>query len=242
MLGVTLSTLILKERYFTPPVAPQAFVCRTIRIPDDQNLVAAVNEVLAILTNPEVFKQADGGLTPEQTCFLTATMWEEYAESDACMLGAVFPYTTVDPPPNCIPCDGSTFNREDYPRLYANLDPVFIEDEDHFFTPSLTDKFLVGAGGTYSVHEAGGANTVTLLNHNLPAHQHILPSHTHPYDGPAADVLIVQGELVPVTVGGTKTLRNTSIQQYEETLPVGGNVAHENRPPYVALKYCMVAR
>ena len=39
-------------------------------------------------------------------------------------------------------------------------------------TPDLRDKFIVGAGSTYSPAATGGAATVTLLEANLPAHTH----------------------------------------------------------------------
>jgi len=46
-------------------------------------------------------------------------------------------------------------------------------------TPDLRDKFIVGAGSTYSPSNTGGAATVTLLEANLPA-------HTHTFTGTAA--------------------------------------------------------
>jgi microcystin-dependent protein len=41
-------------------------------------------------------------------------------------------------------------------------------------TPNLRDRFIVGAGSTYSVGATGGANTVTLDATMLPAHTHSL--------------------------------------------------------------------
>jgi microcystin-dependent protein len=39
-------------------------------------------------------------------------------------------------------------------------------------TPNLRDRFVVGAGSTYTVGAIGGAATVTLAEANLPAHSH----------------------------------------------------------------------
>jgi microcystin-dependent protein len=39
-------------------------------------------------------------------------------------------------------------------------------------TPDLRDRFLVGAGSTYTVGATGGATTVALAEANLPAHSH----------------------------------------------------------------------
>jgi hypothetical protein len=43
-------------------------------------------------------------------------------------------------------------------------------------TPNLMDKFIVGAGSTYSVGQVGGSltdtNTITISSQNMPAHRH----------------------------------------------------------------------
>jgi microcystin-dependent protein len=49
----------------------------------------------------------------------------------------------------------------------------------------LTDRFIVGAGSSYAVNGTGGANSVTLVTGNLPAHTHTAtsvvtdPGHLH---------------------------------------------------------------
>mgnify|MGYP003132851650 CR=1 FL=1 len=49
-------------------------------------------------------------------------------------------------------------------------------------TPDLRDKFLVGAGNSYSVAATGGANTVTLATSEIPAHSHTTSNHTHSFN------------------------------------------------------------
>jgi len=50
-------------------------------------------------------------------------------------------------------------------------------------TPNLTDRFIIGAGSSYSVNATGGATSVTLTTNNLPAHTHTAtvtdPGHFH---------------------------------------------------------------
>ena len=50
-------------------------------------------------------------------------------------------------------------------------------------TPDLRDRFIVGAGSTYSVSATGGSSSVTLTTNNLPAHTHTAtvtdPGHSH---------------------------------------------------------------
>lgn len=45
-------------------------------------------------------------------------------------------------------------------------------------TPDLRNRFVVGAGDSYSVDATGGANTVTLATTNLPSHSHSFSANT----------------------------------------------------------------
>lgn len=53
-------------------------------------------------------------------------------------------------------------------------------------TPNLTDKFLIGAGGTYASGATGGATSYTLSIANMPTHNHGVydPGHTHAVSDP----------------------------------------------------------
>ena len=53
-------------------------------------------------------------------------------------------------------------------------------------TPDLRDKFVIGAGNTYTVDQTGGSATVTIGIGNLPAHTHAVndPDHTHTVNDP----------------------------------------------------------
>jgi len=49
-------------------------------------------------------------------------------------------------------------------------------------TPDLRDRFIVGAGSTYSINDTGGANSVTLTENEMPSHSHSMNSaggHSH---------------------------------------------------------------
>lgn len=95
-------------------------------------------------------------------------------------------------------------------------------------TPDLRDRFIVGAGGSYSVKDTGGANSVTLTVKQMP-------SHSHTINAKASDL--------------AASWKNNSYffdfsQHYNNprsttTEAEGGNEAHENRPPYYALCFIM---
>ena len=99
-------------------------------------------------------------------------------------------------------------------------------------TPDLRNRFVVGAGGEYRVHDTGGAKEVTLTVEQMP-------SHNHSYSFKGADLtggydndnyFYNQHEKYPDN-NNTKYTNNT-----------GGGKAHENRPPFYALCYSMRVR
>lgn len=150
-------------------------------------------------------------------------------------------------------------------------------------TPDLRDRFIVGAGSTYSAGNTGGANTVTLATTEIPAHLHSLSilsgienqdhthgvnintgnqsqSHTHTIpvisggDGGGANgftylinqVTLEAGVQTGTTSqdhthnvsGNTAGINNTHNHNVTgNTNNTGGGGAHENRPPYYAVRF-----
>jgi len=85
-------------------------------------------------------------------------------------------------------------------------------------TPNLQDRFVVGAGSTYTVDSTGGQSTVQLTVDEMPSHAH---GYTKPTEG--------QG-------GSSANFATTSSATTDSA---GGDSAHENKPPYYALAYIM---
>ena len=93
-------------------------------------------------------------------------------------------------------------------------------------TPDLRDRFIVGAGNSYSVGNTGGADTVTLSVDQIPSHTHnveMIESSTYNRGS---------GPLYEENKYGYRTIGIKSNS-------TGGGAAHENRPPYYALCYIM---
>lgn len=66
-------------------------------------------------------------------------------------------------------CDGSVYDRVDYPALYAVIDPAYILDADTFKVPDLMDRFPLGSDTTGL---EGGNDEITLTVAQLPSHAH----------------------------------------------------------------------
>lgn len=145
------------------------------------------------------------------------------------LIGWILPNALATLPPNLLPCDGSTYAREDYPTLYAVLDAAFIVDADNFQVPDLRSRTPIGSATTgslshYAVNEQGGTEAVTLSTAEMPAHSHGLFQ--------VAGLAFSPGEL-PVQVPEILALQNTD--------SAGGGGAHENRMPFTAVPFAIVA-
>jgi len=145
-------------------------------------------------------------------------------------VGYIRPYITTDPPTNTIACDGGTYNREDFPLLYAVIDNVFIIDADTFTTPDMRGRTMVGvgsgAGGVYALGDLGGEK-----NHQLTEGE--LASHAHAIELTTSVLGVAPGEVAfDVTVPLLSDFTGST----------GGDSPHNNMQPYAAVKYCVVAR
>jgi len=226
--------------WLTPDtVTPTSFICRRVIIPNDLGYIIAVNGALLSLTEAENWEQF-GTATPEEAASNMFDMWEDYEFSgSACMIGMIVPFITTDPPVNSLLCDGSTYDRVDYPILYQLLDSAFILDADTFYVPDLRDQFVVGAGLSYAVSETGGADSVTLATDEMPSHTHTDTGHVHSAEVSTPTLIAIgAGVPAPSAIPGVGSTGVGSAALSTE----GGDQPHENRPPYTALKYAVVAR
>lgn len=97
-------------------------------------------------------------------------------------------------------------------------------------TPDLRDRFVVGAGYSYSLGNTGGATSVTLTVDQMPSHSHQVKVTAQGYkDSRSNDAECVNWDHNESGKGS----------DYWWSEPAGGDQSHENRPPYYALYYIM---
>lgn len=220
----------MSNRWITPASSPPGtFVARRLLIPAASDWLSIVNGVLDEICYESSFEQIDG-VSAEETAEVFATMFADYVLQDWAMIGAIIPYATASVPQNCLACDGSSYDRVDYPGLYAALDAAFIDDADTFHVPDLRSRVPTGTGtGTglsaYNMGDSGGDERVTLDNSQIPAHSH---SYT-----PASPTVIAVGAGVPAP---------SAVPSLASTGDTGGGASHNNLPPYLAIGFCIIAR
>ena len=124
-------------------------------------------------------------------------------------------------------------------------------------TPDLRDRFIVGAGSSYTVGNIGGAKTVTLTANQMPSHAHsgtanINAGHQflsttggsyYAFLGAVSSI-----DTHPNHTTGTMILSRSDNYRGDLSLNISGNITtgasggsqeHENRPPYYALAFIM---
>lgn len=110
-------------------------------------------------------------------------------------------------------------------------------------TPDLRDRFIIGAGSSYSVGSTGGSTTHTITTSEMPSHTHTAtvtdPGHTHTWG--AANTTLAAGSNATQTAGGnsanTTASNTTGITVSNST--TGSGTAFNILNPYYALAYVM---
>lgn len=178
---------------------------------------------------------------------VTDTQWDEIGhviglmehEIMSGLIGAILPHVMASLTGlNMLPCEGSIYNRVDYPLLYEAIDAEFIIDADTFRVPDLRDKFPLAAGDNYPIGTSGGEETHVLTVGELASHSHTSPPHSH--SEIAAASTIINGGLEAPATAATPLPASTGF----ETVSIdatGDNEPHNNMPPFVAIRWAIVA-
>lgn len=103
----------------------------------------------------------------------------------------------------------------------------------------IEDVFLLGAGSAYTAGSTGGESTHTLTVQEMPVHSHTVNAHSHAIGLDNDTTVGTYGWSLHVSANGNsvtgahKTV--TSGTSSPNTNTIGGGVAHNNMPPYLAV-------
>jgi len=110
-------------------------------------------------------------------------------------------------------------------------------------TPDLRNKFIVGAGNSYSVNQTGGSADAIVVSHTHTATSTVTdPGHFHTYNGTQAPPFSAGGNAAFSTSSGAATSTSTTgITVATTNASAGVSGTGANLPPYYALAYIMKA-
>ena len=112
-------------------------------------------------------------------------------------------------------------------------------------TPDLRDRFIVGAGSSYSVAQTGGSADAIVVSHNHTATSVVTdPGHAHSYNTNSATGVVSGGSSPPTMMSPTSQTTGTavtSITVATTNVAQGVSGTNANNPLYYALAYIMAA-
>lgn len=152
-------------------------------------------------------------------------------------------------PKNWALCNGQILPIQQNTALFSIIGTTYGGNgTTNFQLPNLQGQVVAGVGqgpglSLWSWGEQQGENGVTLLTTEIPAHNHLITAMNNPGSAPtpAADAYLakdVRGGAGVINYMLTPGAANTAMAP--QTIGVtGGNTAHENRQPFLALNYCI---
>ena len=141
-------------------------------------------------------------------------------------------------------CNGQLLPISQNAALFSLLGTTYGGDgRTNFALPNLQGNAPIQPGqgpglSLYNLGQTGGEQTVTLLNTQIPAHSHAVIASSSPATNPSpsGDVWAVAGSRRAAVNEYTAT--STPVTMNPSALsPTGGNLPHNNMPPYLALNF-----
>ena len=149
------------------------------------------------------------------------------------------------PPTGWAFCDGQLMPLSQNTALFSLLGTMYGGNgKSNFALPNLQGSapMMWGQGSGLSLHDIGemsGTQSVTLLDSEMPAHNHFI--NVTGENGTQGS--LTDGVVLGKSVGGTMYQSNTSanIQQlnFQALAPAGGSLPHNNMMPYLTLNFCI---
>jgi len=109
-------------------------------------------------------------------------------------------------------------------------------------TPDLRNRFLIGAGNTYSVNQTGGSADAIVVSHTHTATSTVTdPGHFHSYNFPNTGNSYGSnsGGVTPGGVANNTSTATTGLTVATTNATAGTSGTGANLPPYYALAYIM---
>lgn len=141
--------------------------------------------------------------------------------------GAVVAAAISSPPMGWLQCNGQAVSRTTYAALFSAVGTTYGAGDNSttFNLPNIVDRVIVGVSGSKSLGWTGGAETVALMQANMPAHVHTFNGREYDAGGNQTP----NRTLVDDDYGGASSSVTTDSR--------GSNEPHENMQPSFALNW-----
>ena len=145
------------------------------------------------------------------------------------------------PPRGWAFCNGQLLSIQQNTALFSLLGTFYGGNGIQTFAlPDLQSRVPIGIGqgpglSPYVIGETGGVEAVTLTTGELPSHNHLAAGSTS-----KGDSLVPTNCVWSADAGGSAPYSSATPDGYLSPNAIGftgGNQAHENRPPYLALNF-----
>jgi microcystin-dependent protein len=140
-------------------------------------------------------------------------------------------------------CNGALLLISENETLFNLIGTTYGGDgQSTFAVPNLSGRVPMhqgsGGGGSYTIGELGGVETVTLTTNQIPAHTHTpFATTTGQVNGPAGAILATaQSAQTGVTLYSTTTATTANLHP-SSMMPTGGSQPHDNVHPYLVIRY-----
>jgi len=184
--------------YLTPNEAPDGYTCRALFVPNSEPFLAIMRGAIQELTFAGNWDKY-GDLTTIECAELFLETFDRFCfnQGRCLMIGELIAYAgAVSPDPRLLLCDGSEYDVDDYPDLYAVIGDTYgSSGVGLFMLPDMRGRALSGVGTGVGLSPVTLGQQYGEENHVLTVAE--LPAHNHAYDPVVVGDLDVEGAGVP---------------------------------------------